>query len=312
VRVAWGYFKKIVIADTAMIAVKALIADSAQFDGVYVLLLILLYTVQIYGDFTGGIDITIGYAELLGIELAENFNRPFSSKSVKEYWRRWHITMGSWFSDYVFYPLSICTPMQRFSKWSRAKLGNTIGKHLPVYIATLATWYLTGLWHGAGWNFIVWGLLNGVIILISQSMTPLWKRFEASFPRLCASRGWNFWRMARTFLLMGIIRSLDCYRDVGLTFRLWWSMLTKWNLTSLFDGGLLSFGLKTTDFVFLIAGVALIAVVSHMGREVPVRHKIAASPISTCAVICLLILLIAVFGAYGIGYDSTQFIYNQF
>ena len=145
-----------------------------------------------------------------------------------------------------------------------------------------------------------------------MSMTPLWKRFEASFPKLCASRGWNFWRIARTFLLMGIIRSLDCYRDVGLTFRLWWSMLTKWNLPSLFDGGLLSFGLKITDFILLAAGVALITIVSHMGREVPMRRKIAASPISTCAVICLLILLIAIFGAYGIGYDSTQFIYNQF
>lgn len=311
-RVCWGYFKKIVVADTAMIAVKALIADPAQYTGIYVFLLILLYTVQIYGDFTGGIDVTIGYAELLGIRLAENFNRPFSSKSVKEYWRRWHITMGSWFSDYVFYPLSICAPMQRFSKWSRAKLGNTVGKHLPVYIATLATWYLTGLWHGAGWNFIVWGLLNGAIILISQSLTPLWKRFEAAFPRLCASRAWDFWRVARTFLLMGLIRSLDCYRDVGLTFKLWWSMLTNWNIGALLNGGWKGLGLDLTDYAVLAAGILLIFLVSRSGRDVPVRQRLSDRPLLACGAICMLVLLITVFGAYGIGYDSSQFIYNQF
>jgi D-alanyl-lipoteichoic acid acyltransferase DltB (MBOAT superfamily) len=310
-RVAWGFFKKIVVADTAMIAVKALVSSPEQYQGIYVLMLILLYSVQIYGDFTGGIDITIGYAELLGIRIAENFNRPFSSKSVEEYWKRWHITMGTWFQDYVFYPLSICKPMQKLSTWSRGK-SVAVGKRLPVYIATLATWFLTGLWHGAGWNFIVWGLLNGIVILISREMMPLWRRFWKKYPRLCESKGWNLWRMVRTFLLMGLIRSLDCYRNVGTTFRLWGSMLTKWNVGEIFTGGLNSFGLKTADWCVLAVGVAIIATVSHLGREVPVRERIAKRPVAVCAVLCGLILLIAVFGAYGIGYDSTQFIYNQF
>ena len=311
-RVCWGYFKKIVVADTAMIAVKTLVSGADTYRGAYVFLLILLYSVQIYGDFTGGIDITIGYAELLGIKLTENFNRPFSSKSVKEYWRRWHITMGSWFSDYVFYPLSICKPMQKLSKWSRAKLGVAIGKRLPVYVATLATWFLTGLWHGAGWNFIVWGLLNGVIILISQELSPLWLRFEHAFPRLCASFGWNVWRMVRTFLLMGLIRSLDCYRDVGKTFSLWWSMLTEGNWGVLFHGGFESIGLGVAELCTLAGGIFLIWLISLFGKDTPVRERLAKRPIATCAAICGLIFLIAVFGAYGIGYDSSQFIYNQF
>ena len=102
--------------------------------------------IQIYADFTGGIDITIGLAEALGIKLAENFNRPFSSRSTKEYWRRWHITMGTWFTDYVFYPLSVSQPMQRLSKFCRRKLGNSLGKRIPVYLASAITWFLTGLW----------------------------------------------------------------------------------------------------------------------------------------------------------------------
>lgn len=311
-RVCFGFFKKIVVADTAMIAVKELISAPDRYDGAYVFLLILFYSVQIYGDFTGGIDVTIGYSELLGIELAENFKRPFSSKTVKEYWRRWHITMGSWFSDYVFYPLSISSPMQRLSKWSRAKLGVAVGKRLPVYFATVATWFLTGLWHGAGWNFIVWGLLNGIIILISQELSPVWLWFEHKCPRLCASKAWGLWRMVRTFLLMGLIRSLDCYRNVGLTFRLWWSMLTEGNWGVLFDGGLLNLGLDLGDFAVLGVGILLITLVSELGQEQPLRHRIAKHPILTCAAVSVLILLILIFGAYGIGYDSTQFIYNQF
>lgn len=311
-RVAWGFFKKIVVADTAMIAVKALVENADAYRGVYVFMLIIFYSIQIYGDFTGGIDITIGYAELLGIRLAENFNRPFSSKSVKEYWRRWHITMGTWFSDYVFYPLSICNPMQKLSKWSRSKLGNAIGKRLPVYIATLATWFLTGVWHGAGWNFIVWGLLNGVIILISQELSPLWSRFEKAFPRLCASRGWNIWRMVRTFLLMGLIRSLDCYRDVGKTFALWWSMLTEGNWGHIFGGALTDVGLSIAQYATLAVGILVVWVASLVGKETPVRVRLAKHPVLVCAVLCLAVVSIAIFGTYGIEYDATQFIYNQF
>lgn len=202
--------------------------------------------------------------------------------------------------------------MQKLSKWSRAKLGTAIGKRLPVYFATLTTWFLTGLWHGAGWNFIVWGLLNGVIILVSQEFSPLWLWFEKKFPRLCASFGWNLWRMARTFLLMGLIRSLDCYRNVGLTFRLWGSMITEGNWGVLFDGGLLALGLTGFDFAVLAAGILLICLISHLGKETPVRERIAKHPIAVCAAVCGLILLIAIFGAYGVGYDSSQFIYNQF
>ena len=131
-RVLWGMFKKLVVADTLMGAVKTIVGTPEDFGGRYVLLLIILYSAVIYGDFTGGIDITIGIAEMMGIRLKENFNHPFSSRSTKEYWNRWHITMGSWFTDYVFYPLSVTKPMMKLSKWSRAHLGNAIGKRLPV------------------------------------------------------------------------------------------------------------------------------------------------------------------------------------
>ena len=266
----------------------------------------------IYGDFTGGIDITIGIAEMFGIRLKENFNRPFSSKSVKEYWNRWHITMGSWFTDYVFYPLSVCVPMQRFSKWSRAHLGQAVGKRLPVYIATSVTWFLTGLWHGAGWNFIVWGMLNCLLILVSQEMQPLWTKWHQFAPRLSESRGWGVFQATRTFLLMGLIRSLDCYRNVPRTFALWWSMVTNLNVGELFGGGLTSFGLGVAEWCVILVGCAVIFVVSKVSAKQPLRQKVAASPVLWCAVCCALLFCVLIFGAYGIGYDASQFIYTQF
>lgn len=310
-RILWGYFKKLVIADRVFIAVKTLIQFPEDYRGGYVVLLILLYSVQIYTDFTGGMDIAIGIAQALGLRLAENFDRPFSSRSTKEYWRRWHITMGTWFTDYVFYPVSVCRPMLNFSKWARTHLGNGMGKRIPVYLATAVTWFLTGLWHGAGWNFIVWGMLNCLVILVSQECEPLYARFRGRFPRLVASRGYGAWEAIRTFLLMGLIRSLDCYRDVGLTFRQWGSMLTTWNWGTVLSSWRL-LGLSAADWLILGAGVLAVAVVSRIGIRKSVRDRLYDRPVCSAVLCGLLVFAVVLFGAYGVGYDASQFIYNQF
>ena len=310
-RILWGYFKKLVIADRVLVAMQTMLDAPEAYRGAYVLLLILLYSVQIYADFTGGIDITIGVAQCLGIRLAENFDHPFSSHSTKEYWRRWHITMGSWFTDYVFYPLSVTRPMMKLSKWSRRVLGNTVGKRVPVYLATIVTWFLTGLWHGAGWNFIVWGLLNCAVILISQELEPLYARFRAKFPKLTSSSFYGGFMAVRTFFLMGLIRSLDCYRDVGLSFRLWGSMLTVWNWGEL-PSGVMSLGLGLADWVILACGVLTVAVVSRLSLRMDVRQRLYERPVLSWVLCGALLVAILLFGAYGVGYDASQFIYNQF
>ena len=311
-RVLWGYFKKLVIADRALIVIQSLLDEPQNYRGMYVLLMILLYTVQIYADFTGGIDITIGLSEALGIQLTENFNRPFLSRSTKEYWNRWHITMGTWFTDYIFYPLSVCKPMQKLSKLSRAKLGNAVGKRIPVYLATVATWFLTGLWHGAGWNFIVWGLLNCLVILVSQELGPLYERFHHRHPRLSDSTLWHGVQAGRTVLLMGLIRTLDCYRDVPLTFRLWGSMFTTFNYSDLWNGAVLELGLGRADWILLLVATAIMFAVSLWGVREPVRDKLDRHPAMEAAAVALVFLCIMVFGAYGVGFDASQFIYNQF
>ena len=324
-RILWGYFKKLVIADRVLVAMKALLKTPAQgepeqFVGLYVLLLILIYSVQIYADFTGGIDITIGIAEALGIKLKENFVRPFSSKSTKEYWNRWHITMGTWFTDYIFYPVSVCKPMMKLSKWSRKVLGNNVGKRIPVYLATVLTWLLTGLWHGAGWNFIVWGLLNCAVILVSQELEPIYAKFREKFPRLTGSVFYGKFMAVRTFLLMGLIRSLDCYRDVGRTFSLWLSMFTKPNFVEVFtkigklftDASAKFLGLTLADYIIVLGGIGVMAVVSSLSAKKSVRERIYDKPVLAWTLCGGLIVAVVMLGAYSIGYDASQFIYNQF
>ena len=153
-RALWGLGKKLIIADRLAIPLRELTAAPEEYAGLYVLAVIFLYAVQLYADFTGGIDITIGVAQMLGVKVTENFQRPFFSKNIAEYWRRWHITMGTWFRDYVFYPLSVSKTVLKLHQKARAKLGGA-GKRVSVYLCTMILWFVTGLWHGASWNFIV-------------------------------------------------------------------------------------------------------------------------------------------------------------
>ncbi len=314
-RVVYGYFKKLIIADTIMIAISKIIGAPDTYNGIYVIFLILAYSVQIYADFTGGIDITIGIAEMLGIKLKENFDHPFASKSTKEYWNRWHITMGSWFTDYVFYPLSICKPMQKLSKWSRTRLGNALGKRIPVYLATIVTWFLTGLWHGASWNFIVWGLLNCLVILVSQELSPLYTKFHQACPRLSSSKFWDLFSKSRTFLLMGAIRILDCYRDVPQTFKSVGTIFYRFDTyAEFFNGGVKSLGLGLPEYILLALSIITVYIISKFQRanDLSLRHRISKSPALTFLCVAALIFVILIFGSYGLGYNASQFIYTQF
>ncbi len=314
-RILWGYFKKLVVADRLIAAVKTLTGTPEQYTGVYVFCAMLFYAFELYCDFTGGIDITIGIAKMMGIDVAENFDLPFFSKNIKEYWNRWHITMGTWFTDYIFYPVSVCSPMLKLSKWSRKHLGNAVGKRVSVYLSSLIVWFTTGLWHGAAWNFIVWGLMNFVIIMISQELEPLYKRFHDKF-HLKGKAPYEVFQMIRTMLLMSMVRMFDVYRDVPLTFKMVGTMFTKFNFGAFADGSLLKIGLSASDYILLLCALTLVLVTSiikyRTGKTVRehLYEKSSALPIyAACAVLLVLIL---VFGAYGVGYDSSQFIYNQF
>lgn len=313
IRILWGYFKKLVIADRLVIGLKALTESPDEYKGAFVFVVMMLYAAQLYCDFTGGIDITIGIAKVLGVTVKENFDLPYFSKNIKEYWNRWHITMGTWFTDYIFYPLSVSPNMLKLSKWSRQHLGNAVGKRVTVYISCFCVWLATGIWHGAAWHFVVWGLMNFVVIMASQELEPLYAKFHTKFG--FKGRNWyGAFEILRTFLLMSSLKLFDCYRDVGLTFKMFGSMFVTFNAGKLFDGSLLNIGLSRGDYIVSFIAVTAVFLVSLYkklkGKDLKEKLYEKYHFFVLCCVALLLVTV--VFGAYGTGFDASQFIYNQF
>ncbi|MCL2404073.1 MAG: MBOAT family protein [Defluviitaleaceae bacterium] len=313
-RILIGFFKKLVIADRLWPALLVLIEAPDEFRGAFYLFSILLYAIILFADFTGGLDITIGIAEIFGIRLAENFNRPFYSRSTQEYWQRWHITMYTWFRDYVFYPVSVGKSMLRFSKFSRRFFGDGIGKRLPVHITLLWTWFLTGFWHGATWNFVAWGLANGIVIMVSLELAPLYERFHKVFPSLGEKKFYRIFQIFRTFWLMNMIRSFDIYPGVMNAFRLMLSVITEFDLSGFISRNISELTLPISDYVSAGIGLLVLFWLSWLGRGgIDFRDKWAtfAWPVRY-GVVGAILFTVLILGAYGHGYDARQFIYNQF
>lgn len=311
-RILWGFFKKMVIADRLLIAVNTLINDTATYDGAWVFVGMMFYALELYADFTGGIDITIGIAQSFGIQVAENFHRPYFSKNIKEYWNRWHITMGSWFTDYIFYPISVCQPMLKLSKFSRQHLGEQLGKRVVIYLSSFTVWLATGIWHGASWNFVAWGLGNFVVIMISQELEPFYRKFHERFT-VKDKFYWRAFQVLRTIFIMSSLRAFDCYRNVPLTFKMYFSMFTKFNWDEVFSPEILKLGMSVIDYAVVLVGFVMLLSVSLIQRSGSVREKIAAKPYWVRFVVWFgLFVLVLLWGNYGIGYDASQFIYNQF
>ena len=164
----WGFFKKIVIADRIGVVADKVFLHPYDYNGIFVIVGVLAYCLQLYADFSGGMDVVSGAAELYGIKLDKNFRQPFFSKSISEFWRRWHITLGTWMKDYVFYPFSLSKKMMKFSKLMKKHFGTFAGKTLPICLADLLIFFLVGVWHGAAWNFVAWGLYYGIILIIEK------------------------------------------------------------------------------------------------------------------------------------------------
>jgi len=308
-RLLWGYFKKLVIADRIAAAVVALKAP--EFSGFGFFLLTVFYAVQIYADFTGGIDMALGLSQALGIKLPENFIRPFFSKNIAEYWRRWHITLGEWMKSYIFYPISVSQPMLKLSKSARGKLGN-FGKRLPVYVASVATWCVTGIWHGITPNFILWGLMNCFVIVVSEELQPVYERFHNRF-HLKEKRWYGGFEILRMFLLMNLIRIVDLFPQVGTYFAKLGSLVTTFNFHILWDGTMGKLGLTGLDYGILGFGILLMFGVSLFEeKKGSVRDFLWQKPILRYALVLGLLVCVLLMGSYGIGYSASSFIYNQF
>ncbi|MCR5330065.1 MAG: MBOAT family protein [Lachnospiraceae bacterium] len=311
-RILWGFFKKMVIADRILIGVGKIMADPVQYNGAYVFFGMLLFSLELYADFSGGIDIAIGAAEMLGIKLTENFDRPYFSKSLKEYWRRWHMSMCNWFRNYLFFPVSTARWMQKFSKFCRNKLGAALGRNLPIYAASFIVWFATGIWHGASWNYVIWGLFNWAVLMTSETLEPKYRSFREKHA-FTSSKGWKLFQMCRTFLLISVMNVFDWALSPATLVKSLAGIFTTGNWHIIWDGSFFALGYTLADIVIIALGLLVVLAVSIIRNGGQIRDRIAGLAFGWRYLIWTgLFLAVLLFGTYGIGYDASQFIYNRF
>lgn len=311
-RIMWGLFKKLVIADRLAPYVTKSMDFAEYYRGPYILLGIFFYSFQIYCDFSGGIDIALGVAKMFGIDVAENFERPFFSKSISEYWRRWHITLGTWFKDYIFYPLSINKTILKLAKWVRTHLGEGFGKRIPIYLPMIAVWALTGMWHGSESRYVVWGLFNCIFIILGTELEPvsalIMNRFKLTEDMFIVKS----YRIVKTFWLMSFLRLFDITKDVPTAFATFKGVFKDWNMYSYshFEDW---YSFSTENLVIAVIAILILFVHSMIERKGSIRERIFKLPIPVqWVILSVLILAVVLFGSYGIGYDASSFVYMQF
>ncbi len=215
----YGMLKKFVMADLLVdVITNFLGAAQSSSSGALYVVAILMYSAQQYGDFSGGIDMVEGYSELFGIRMGRNFRRPYFSVSLADFWRRWHISLGQWMRDYVFYPLALTRPMKRFGKWAGGSLGRHAGRTLPACVANIVVFLLVGIWHGAEFHFVAWGLYNGLVIALSDLLHPAFDRLAARLHVRRESGGYGVFAIVRTFIVVNIGWYFDRITDISQSF----------------------------------------------------------------------------------------------
>lgn len=297
--ILWGLFKKMVIADRVGIYVNNTFGISS---GIISLLTIILYTIQLYAEFSGFIDMAIGGAKLFGIDLPKNFKRPFFSKNVEEFWRRWHITLGSFLKDYVFYPISLSKVSMKLSKFNNKHFSKHLCKFLTSAFPLFFVWFLNGLWHGASVKYIMYGLYYYIIMMIGLLIEPLFRHINTD-------KKWiNILKVLRTWIFVGI--GMTIFRATSLKEALN-VIISIFNSAS---GNILGYGMGIIDFVIVIIFIFVLFVIGfkeEKGKKIS-DNIINGFVFKKYFVYYVLIMLIIVFGIYGPGYDASDFIYGQF
>ncbi len=310
-RMIWGFLKKMVLANTLAPMVKDVFANYSHYTGITVFIGAVLYSVQIYADFSGYMDIMCGFCEILGIKLTENFNRPYFSKSIAEYWRRWHISLGEWFKHYIYYPIAVSKWNRKLGKNLTERFGKSIGANLPATIALVAVWLATGLWHGASWAYVAWGGANGLFIIFSMWMEPVYDRYKRKL-RINESRWvWRAFQTVRTFTLVTFIKVLPEVGTLSDGLGLWKRIFTNFTIpNSLTD--LLPFADNVFNLLIITIITFALFTVSLIQRKHSFREELNRIPyVLRIIILSIITIIIAMFGIPAT-IDNGGFLYALF
>lgn len=313
-RILYGVLKKVVVADRLNILIKGVFINYASMNGSIIFLGALFYTIQLYMEFSGTMDVAIGTAEIFGIKLPENFKQPFFSKSISEFWQRWHITLGHWFKEYIFYPISLSKPMKKLTLFGKRHLGSYYGPLLAGTVALFSVWISNGLWHGADWKYIFFGMYHFALILLGNLTEPLFRSLCEKLKINRESKAYAAFRIIRTFIL--VIFGELFFRATTLTsgFEMCKLIFTNFDITTIFSETIFTLGLDIFDFLIIFITLIVVLIISiqrEKGKNV--RESIAKKNIILrWTIYYILILSIIIFGAYGNNYVPVEPIYAEF
>ncbi len=317
--ILWGCFKKLVIADRAAVIARAIFSAefvAGSFTGAEVLFGVLAYSFQIYGDFSGGTDITRGAAQMMGITLPENFNQPFFATSMADFWRRWHMSLGAWMREFVFYPIMLCKPVTAISKAARKRYGAYAGKIIPSIAAPLVVFFLIGIWHDVTWQYVANGLYNAILISSSVALAPVYGWLTKKLRVNTETFSFRLFQILRTFCLLCISRIIVKAPSLYQALRMIKRVFTKVDLDFFLgkNGDLYSFGLDEKQMGVLVFSILILFVVGILRENgMKIRETVSKQNLIFRWLLYLLALtFVLIFGMYGPGYNASAFIYGQF
>ena len=319
--ILWGFFKKLITADRAVIAINTVTDSYNSYGGSTLLFTILLYSVQLYADFSGGIDISRGVAQIFGIDMIDNFKRPYFSKSINEYWRRWHISLGAWLKNYLFYPVAMSNVFINASKkmkgtrFGKTAAGAHIAKVLPTSVASLIVFLVVGIWHGADWKYVGFGLWNGLIIMVSILLQPVFDIILEKLHINPKAAWYSVFQMLRTFIIVLVGYVFDVAPGINESMNTFKLILTNQSFAQA-RAQISELGLGKKDFIVILVGIIVIFTVSVIQERHPsttIREMLDKKPfILRFALIFIGIMAVIVYGIYGSGYNPADFVYMQF
>ncbi len=310
-RILWGFFVKLVLADRLGLLASGVYDSYKDQSWQMLTLATIAYSIQIYADFYSSMEIAIGCAQLFDIKLSENFMRPYFSVTMPEFWRRWHITLGTWFRDYIFYPISVNRTLMKFNVWARKTWGAHASRVLASAPPIMSVWILTGLWHGASWNFVVWGLFHGVLILLSTAFSEPFQSTLKKWGVPTQSAVYKLLQMGKVFFLCSIGRVFFRSESVSMAIDIFKNIASLSSPSAIIND--LALYYTWLDGVVLLVGLLMFLTVSIIQERVgSVRPKIAKLSIPVrWSIWIVLILGTVIFGIYGPG-TSPVFLYENF
>lgn len=313
-RILFGLMKKVVVADRLNMLIKNVFLDYEKYDGFVISVAAVCYTIQLYMDFSGTMDAVIGSGQIFGMKLPENFRRPFFSKTISEFWKRWHITLGTWFRDYIFYPLSMSKPLKKLTSRARKRLGNHFGPLAAGAIALFSVWLCNGLWHGAGWHYIFFGMYHFAFILGGNIVEPFAIRTAEKLHIRRSSRPYRCMQMIRTTLLVCIGELFFRAHGLAAGLVMFKKIFTEFTFAACFNRSIFKLGMDGYDFIIVFITLIFILLIGILQeRNVKIRERISSKSIAVqFAVFYALILFIVIFGAYGMGYVPVDPMYAEF